>query len=90
MIHWNLNFLFFHVIPNGYHEKKQKNLSIVISKKHNASLLVSKNETFIRVSIMFFETPTLHISKIMPLSFGIITNILYQKITSNITLHLDV
>jgi hypothetical protein len=28
--------------------------------------------------------------KIMPLSFGIITNILYQKITSNITLHLDV
>jgi hypothetical protein len=36
-------------------------------KKHNAPLIVSKNETLIGASIMFFETPTPHISKIMPI-----------------------
>ncbi len=54
------------MIPNGYQEKKQKNIETVISKKHNASLLVSKNETLLRVSIKLFETPTCHTSKIMP------------------------
>ncbi len=36
-------------------------------KTHNASLHVPKNETLIRASIMFFETPTPHLSKIMPI-----------------------
>jgi hypothetical protein len=57
-------FLLFHV---EYHEKKKINIWIYISKKHNAPLIVSKNETLTRVSIMFFEAPTLHISKIMPI-----------------------
>jgi hypothetical protein len=36
-------------------------------KKQNAPHIVSKNETLIGGSIMCVETPTLHISKIMPI-----------------------
>jgi nitrogen fixation protein len=57
-------FLFFHV---KYHEKNQKIYINIHFKKTECPLIVSKNETLTGGSIMFFETPTLHISKIMPI-----------------------
>ncbi len=47
--------------------KNRKTYKQSFPKKLNASLLLSKNETVIGVSIMFFEIPTSHTSKIMPI-----------------------